>query len=73
MAKCLVIKSSEGWKEGDHVEAFGDRLKELVDVGVVVVEVADVKEVEKLEVAEVKEEVVAPVEKKRGRPSKGVK
>lgn len=60
MAECVVIKSIIGWNVGDHVEAFGSRLDELVSQGVIRVLVPDVKEEVKLE---------EPV-KKRGRPSK---
>lgn len=41
MALCKVLKATEGWNYGDSVEAFGDRLKELVADGVVEVVVPD--------------------------------
>ena len=55
MAECEVLKDHFGWKKGDHVEAFEDRLKELVSNGVVKVLVPDVKVEPKVEsVKEVK-------------------
>lgn len=66
MARCKVIKQEEGWNVGDHIEAFDDRLKELVDKEIVVVEVPDPIEVKE----EVKEAVV---EKPVKRSKKGVK
>jgi hypothetical protein len=46
MAVCKVIKKTEGWNVGDTVEAFGDRVNELVNEGIVQVVVPDeVKEV----------------------------
>ncbi len=42
MAVCTVIKAGQGWNVGDKIEADGERLKELVDSKVVVVEVSDV-------------------------------
>ncbi len=35
MAKCRVIKATEGWNVGDHVEPTGADLKKLLDQGVV--------------------------------------
>lgn len=67
MALCKVIKTTEGWNIGDHVEAFEHRLKELVDQGIVEVLVPD----EKIEVALVDEVNEAPVAKKT-RKKKGV-
>lgn len=64
MARCRVIKQGENWNVGDHVEAFDDRLKELVDKGIVVVEVPDPVEVKEVEVV---------VEKPVKRSKKGVK
>lgn len=41
MALCKVIKATEGWNYGDSVEAFDERLKELIDQGIVEVVVPD--------------------------------
>ncbi len=65
MARCRVIKSGEGWNVGDRIEAFDDRLKELVDNDVVVVEVSDVVPVPD-EVKEILTDVVKVVKKKKG-------
>lgn len=66
---CKVIKATEGWKVGDHVEADGERLKELVDTKIVVVEVSDVQPVPD-EVKVVLADAVAFVKEKK---KKGVK
>ncbi len=66
MAKCRVIKSVEGWKVGDEVEAFGERVTELVESGIVVVEVPD-EEVKVEEVTVEPVEVVVEKPVKRGR------
>ena len=42
MAKCKVIKSYPGWNIGDNIEAYGDRLKELVDQEIVSIVEPDV-------------------------------
>ena len=55
MAIVKVIKPVPGWNVGDQVEAFDERLNELVSAGIVEVLVLDVK-------SEVKIEVEIPVE-----------
>ena len=54
MALCKVITKTEGWNVGDHVEASGARLKELVTSGIVIVLVPDTEEPKVIEVKKVK-------------------
>ena len=41
MAICKVIKGFEGWKEGDLIELFDERLAELKKLGIVEITIPD--------------------------------
>lgn len=46
MALCKVIRSIDGWNVGDEIESSGERLQELIDLGIVEVLIPDPKPLE---------------------------
>ncbi len=77
MAVLKVLRNYAGWRVGDHVEAFGDRLNELLGEGVVEIVTPDASQNDEPKVnvigKTVKEEVVQVEQieiKKQGRPKK---
>lgn len=41
MAICIVKTNHQGWRKGDHIEAFNSRLQELISRDIVTVIVPD--------------------------------
>ena len=68
MAECVILETYEGWKKGDHVELFGEQLKELVGQGIVMVLVDEVLVSTESKIQEQKEEIKE--KRGRGRPKK---
>ena len=69
MAEAVVIKATEEWNVGDHIEAEGKRLEELLSQGIVKVLPGEESILEGITVNEPVLQTVLP---KRGRPRKGV-